>query len=1280
MDMKRRLFCVALAGAMVLGGLQMPAAAEEKAREPEKLELFFEEPVSQGTLREGMTGGYQGTQEDDRWQQLTLPIGNSYMGANIYGEVDTEHLTFNHKTLWNGGPSEKRPDYHGGNKESVGGESMADYVERVQEAFLNKDPNAASMCEEIVGLSEGYGAYQSWGDLYLDFDGTLDVEIIDDRDDRIQYDDTGWGDWDQPTWHNGTETYNDHLGSFTLEFEGTGIQMIGVINEQMGDYEIYIDDMETPRTTGTMYGAYLTNQVLAEVTGLEYGRHVLKFVSKEHEGKTKTSYDCFRVFKSEQEAHTETTNYKRALDLGTALATVEYDRDGTHYYREFFASYPDNVIAMKLTAEGEKPLDFDLSFPVDNETEEGLGKTAQYRTQEDGTLTVRGYLNDNQMQFCGTVKVIPGEGGTVERKGDDRLAVSGGQEAVVLLTAGTDYKNEYPGYRTGESSQELAERVSGVLNAAVEKGYERLKKDAGADYREIYDRVSLELGQECDLATPDLLSAYNSGSADKAQRRYLEVLMFQYGRYLQIASSRAGDLPANLQGVWNNRVGDANRVPWGSDYHLNVNLQMNYWPTYVTNMAECAVPMIEYIDSLREPGRVTASTYFGIDNSNGQQNGFTAHTQNTPFGWTCPGWSFSWGWSPAAVPWMLQNVYEYYEYTQDTDYLREVIFPMMEEEARLYEQILREVTYENGVTRLATVPAYSPEHGPYTAGNTYENSLVWQLFNDCIEAAQVLNRQEPETVSKETLDRWESIREQLKPIEIGNDGQIKEWYDETTLGSIGQTDRRHRHLSHLLGLFPGDLITADNEEYLNAAIVSLTDRGDDATGWGMGQRMNAWARVGDGNHVYAIIKAFFQGGAYPNLWDSHPPFQIDGNFGYTSGVAEMLLQSNAGYVHLLPALPDEWESGTVSGLVARGNFEITESWKDGALTEAKILSRNGGVCQIQCENLDQMRITDERGNKIDAKKVDGQENRVSFETVKGETYLIWEDNRGEDAQRLEALVEESERFLDENRSQYTAATVQKAEEALEYARSIWGNPNATQADITLAIEELESAMEGLQKKQEPSENPGGDMGETPQPPDGAQTKPPVSAGGNDALNSSGGAGQEEAKAPQKGTVHQVGKLYYKVTKSAARGGTVSVVRPASKKYKKITVPASVKLNGYTFRVTAIGAEAFRNNKRLVSVQTGSNVTKIGKLAFAGCRSLKRAVIGKQTATVCAKAFYGDRKLKNIKIASAKLKKVEKQAFRDIHKKAVIRVPKKVVQKYKKKVFKKSGRPTGTSIR
>ena len=439
--------------------------------------------------------------------------------------------------------------------------------------------------------------------------------------------------------------------------------------------------------------------------------------------------------------------------------------------------------------------------------------------------------------------------GSVEPKGSS-LTVKDASEVHIFVSASTDYKNGYPNYRTNETDEQLNTRVAKSIDDAYSAGYESVKENALNDYQEIFDRVELSLGQDVpDMPTDTLLEAYKNGSSSETDRRALETVLFQYGRYLQIASSRDGDLPANLQGVWNNRVGDENRVPWGSDYHMNVNLQMNYWPTYVTNMQECATPLIDYVDSLREPGRVTAKTYFGVvSDENNPENGFTAHTQNTPFGWTCPGWAFSWGWSPAAVPWILQNCYEYYEYTGDTTYLKEKIYPMLKEEAKLYQQILKEDP-ETG--RMVTVPAYSPEHGPYTAGNTYEQSLVWQLFKDACEAAEALG------VDADLSAQWKELQNKLDPIEIGDDGQIKEWYSETTLGSVSGSERKHRHMSHLLGLFPGDLISFDNEEYLNAAIVSLTDRGDDATGWGMGQRLNSWARVGDGNHAYDIIKAFF---------------------------------------------------------------------------------------------------------------------------------------------------------------------------------------------------------------------------------------------------------------------------------------------------------------------------------------------------------------------------------------------------------------------------------------
>lgn len=868
----KKVMAGALALAMVVTSLHLPGRTKtvEAAPNSNVLRLWYDEPVSQGNPF-GDAGGFNPTDEDNRWQQLSLPIGNSYMGANIFGEIGTEKLTFNHKTLWNGGPSDSRQDYNGGNIATVNYNgrtyTMSDFVKMVQDEFLKGNSQTASqMCSYIKGLSDGYGSYQAFGEIHLDF----------------------------------------------------GL-------------------------TGTP------------------------------------------------------TEYVRDLNLQDAVANVDFTLDGTTYHREYLASYPDNVIVMKMTA-SKAMENVTISFPIDQPTNTSLGKDVTTKAVGQ-KITVAGTMRDNQMKFNGQLEVVAKDG-SVTANADGTLTVSGTTEFVAFVSADTDYLNDYPDYRTGETAEQLDASVAKVVKDAKEKGYDAVKADAIADYKNIFDRVNLDLGQVASQKTTDeLLKAYNANTATDEERRALEVVLFQYGRFLQIQSSRAGDLPANLQGVWNNRSGDHNYVPWGSDYHMNVNLQMNYWPTYVTNMAECAIPLIDYIDSLREPGRVTAETYFGVKSENGEENGYSAHTQNTPFGWTCPGWEFSWGWSPAAVPWILQNCYEYYEYTGDKEILENQLYPMLKEEAKLYMQILVE---DEDTGRWVTAPAYSPEHGPYTAGNTYEQSLVWQLFKDTSEAADALG------IDSEFSASCKEWQEKTKPIEIGDSGQIKEWYEETTLGSMGA--KGHRHMSHLLGLYPGDLINVDNDEYLNAAIVSLTDRGDDATGWGMGQRLNSWARVGDGDHAYDIIKAFFRRGAYPNLWDSHAPFQIDGNFGYTAGVAELLLQSNVGYINMLPALPDVWTNGNVEGLVARGNFEVDMTWENKNLTEATILSKNGGTCTVGYSTITDAKVLNESGQEVAVNVVDG---KISFETTKGATYRITEipEKPLEAPQNISAFYVENEAIV-----------------------------------------------------------------------------------------------------------------------------------------------------------------------------------------------------------------------------------------------------------------------------
>jgi len=569
-ELKKKILSVLLSASMVLTMSGMTALAgsigepggemlTEKAAEADVLRLWYDEPVSGGTtiLQPGSFGT---NTEDNQWQQLSLPIGNSYMGANVYGEIGQERLTFNQKTLWNGGPSESRPNYNGGNKTTTaGGKLMTEAYKDVVDAFLKGDSSASSLCNNLVGESSGYGAYQSWGDIFLTFEGLS--------------------------------------------------------------------------------------------------------------------------------SSAQTKDYERSLNLEEGVASVDFTADGTAYHREYFISYPDKVLAMKLTAEGGKKLNFNVSFPVDNEegvTGKKLGKEVTYTVDAAaGTIVTAGKMQDNQMKMNSMLQVITA-GSVAANENGNSLDITGADEAIIFVAADTDYENTYPSYRTGETDAELAESVAQVAAAAKAKGYDKVKEDHLADYTGLFGRLNLDLGQEAsDKTTDELLAAYKAGSATEAERRLLEVLLYQYGRYLTIASSREGDLPSNLQGVWQNRVGDANRVPWGSDYHMNVNLQMNYWPTYSANLAECAVPLIDYVDSLREPGRVTAAAYYGITSKDGEENGFTAHTQNTPFGWTCPGWDFSWGWSPAAVPWILQNCWEYYEYTGDVDYMKEHIYPMLREEAVL---------------------------------------------------------------------------------------------------------------------------------------------------------------------------------------------------------------------------------------------------------------------------------------------------------------------------------------------------------------------------------------------------------------------------------------------------------------------------------------------------------------------------------------------------------------------------------------------------------------------
>lgn len=671
-------------------------------------------------------------------------------------------------------------------------------------------------------------------------------------------------------------------------------------------------------------------------------------------------------------------DYVRTLDLENAEATVSYSEGNTEYTRTYFVSNPDNVLVSRFEASKDDSLGMTVSFTCKQ-------NGAQITSQVVGNvayITSAGMVEGNQLLHNTQIAVVVEDGEITAANG--QVKVTTADTVTVYLTSATDYKNVFYNadqsisyyYRTGENAGDLQKRVNEALSAAVNKGYEAILSAHRKDYQELYNRVSLDLGQSNGKTTDALLDAYRNDQASVAEMRYLETLMFQYGRYLLIAGSRENSqLPTNLQGIWNNNKS----APWGSDIHTNINEQMNYWLSNACNLTECALPLVEYMKNLEIPGGITVKTYTGSD------HGIMAHTQNTPFGYTSPGWSIgTWGWSPAASTWLLQNCYDYYEYSNDIDTLRNSIYPMLKDQVLMYEDLLK------GFNGRKVMPiTQSPELATITAGNTYEQSLIWQLYADTIEAAGILG------VDSDQIAAWKNTMDQLKPIEIGTSGQVKEWYTETSLNSVNNTSD-HRHLSNLLGLYPGNLF--DTEELEKAAIVSLNNKNfgrvgtsnNPEGGWTYGQLINSWARVNNGANAYFCIEQMLKNRLYVNLWDYHNwgtygAFQIDANYGYSAGVAEMLLQSNHGYIEALPALPEAWADGSVEGLLAEGGFEINEQWANGKLTEMEIISKHAGDCSVKAKEGELLNIVDSTGKEVDCTVENGI---YTFSTTEGAEYTV----------------------------------------------------------------------------------------------------------------------------------------------------------------------------------------------------------------------------------------------------------------------------------------------------
>ena len=667
------------------------------------------------------------------------------------------------------------------------------------------------------------------------------------------------------------------------------------------------------------------------------------------------AYQDFGMITLDFPGYKNCSDYQRGLDLDSAIGYVRYTSHDLTFHREYIANRRNKVVAIRINTPGESGK---LNFFIDINDAHHAEKTL-----ENATFTLRGKLT--HLNYEAQLRVVNEGGSAIASQG--KIRVVNANAVTLILAAGTNYDIAKANY-IGQTAEQLHSTISRRISMASRKGYNTLRKEHVADYQALYNRVKLDLNcPQPNMTTAELVKKHRESN-------YLDALYFQYGRYLAISSSLGMNLPNNLQGIWCN----SNTPPWECDIHTNINIQMNYWPVEPTNLSECHHPFLNYVktEALRDSGNFQKVAQ--------QENcrGWAVCTQSNIFGQT------DWNINRPANAWYCMHLWQHYLFSQDKQYLKHSAWPVMKLTCEYWFDRLKEV---NG--KWICPNEWSPEHGPWQDGVPYAQQLVYELFASTLEACKIV-KAEP-TFENELRDKLARLD---RGIEISEKGEIKEW--KTDKENLAERDKEHRHMSHLMALYPGTQISyLQNTDTANAAKRSMLARGDGGTGWSRAWKISLWARLLDGNHAHKLLKAAlalataenvqmggFAAGVYENLFDAHPPFQIDGNFGATAGIAEMFLQSHLGSLHILPALPDAWSKGSVEGLRAAGNFTLSINWENKQPTSVTILSGSGKTANIYLNEAARLSdITDDKGKSVHFER---NGNYILLPTKSGKTYHL----------------------------------------------------------------------------------------------------------------------------------------------------------------------------------------------------------------------------------------------------------------------------------------------------